>query len=378
LTAGAAAAAPFDWALASAQTHVLVGDRVTVTVLRSGSDDAEPMPDTLLFRVSGAGRTVELRFTARPDGDGQPHPQESHRRAYEATLPAELEGLITLELADRPSSKLLLAAQKVLQEKPAAIDTLARMRGKTEVQEALAPAKAPALTSHEPVYFLVGNRGNNTARFQLSFKYRLFDDEGVAVHALPLLSGLHFAYTQTSLWDLQSNSKPFRDTSYRPSFFYQWQGATQVAQLPAWRVQTGFEHESNGRDGDKSRSINTLFVEPEWRLALPERWYVAIAPKVYGYLDKHDNPDIGTYRGYANLRLALGRDDGWLWSSTLRRGARGFGSVQLDASYPLRRPIFADTGGYFYFQYFNGYGETLLDYNVRHKPQFRLGFAIVR
>ena len=33
--------------------------------------------------------------------------------------------------------------------------------------------------------------------------------------------------------------------------------------------------------------------------------------------------------------------------------------------------------GYFYAQYFNGYGESLLDYNVRRPSQLRIGFAIV-
>jgi outer membrane phospholipase A len=62
----------------------------------------------------------------------------------------------------------------------------------------------------------------------------------------------------------------------------------------------------------------------------------------------------------------------------VRRGKSGNGSVQVDASYPLRKPFFADTGGYVHFQYFNGYGETILDYNLRRSPQFRVGFSIVR
>ncbi len=103
-----------------------------------------------------------------------------------------------------------------------------------------------------------------------------------------------------------------------------------------------------------------------------------VSPKVYAYLERDDNPDIGRYRGHVDLNLRFGKRDGWLFSTILRKGSGPGESVQLDASYPIRRPFFANAGGYVHFQYFNGYGETLLDYNVRRRPQFRIGFSIVR
>ena len=39
----------------------------------------------------------------------------------------------------------------------------------------------------------------------------------------PWLAGFYFAYTQNSLWDLDSASKPFNNTSSRPSLFWRWQ-----------------------------------------------------------------------------------------------------------------------------------------------------------
>ena len=79
-----------------------------------------------------------------------------------------------------------------------------------------------------------------------------------------------------------------------------------------------------------------------------------------------------------DLELRYGKRDGWLFATTLRKGKGRYESVQLDASYPIRQPFFANAGGYLHLQYFNGYGETLLDYNVRRQPQFRIGFSIVR
>jgi outer membrane phospholipase A len=38
---------------------------------------------------------------------------------------------------------------------------------------------------------------------------------------------------------------------------------------------------------------------------------------------------------------------------------------------------FGPVSGYLHVQFFAGYGEDILDYNVRHKSQLRFGFAIV-
>ena len=62
-------------------------------------------------------------------------------------------------------------------------------------------------------------------------------------------------------------------------------------------LRAGYEHESNGKDGVNSRSINTLFVQPVWRAGFSDGRTFIFAPKVYGYLEKSDNPDIQNYRG---------------------------------------------------------------------------------
>ena len=236
----------------------------------------------------------------------------------------------------------------------------------------------PALASHEPVYFVVGRRDDTSARFQFSFRYRMFDEEGVVVRWFRPLAGMHFAYTQTAVWDLSDDSKPFRDTSYKPALLWHWRGGPQIGQRYGWQLDAGFEHESNGRDTDLSRSINIAFVKPEYRRYIAQRRYAGFGVKAYNYIDRDENPDIADYRGHADWILFLGRDDGWLLKSTIRRGASGHGSIQTELSYPLRRPFFSDTGGYIFVQHFNGYGETLLDYNVRRDAEFRFGFAIVR
>lgn len=234
--------------------------------------------------------------------------------------------------------------------------------------------------AHEPSYFIAGyNQHTTTARFQFSFKYMLFDEDSVPTRWLPPLSGMHFAYTQTSVWDLSSESKPFRDTSYRPALIWAWNQNPQDDNNP-WSTQAGFEHESNGKQIPDSRSINTVYVEPRWRTKIADSGRtLEIGARLFHYLDREENPDIGDYRGHATMMLTIGKADGAQHRLTWRQGrSHERYSLQLDGSYPLRRQYFANTGGYFYTQIFYGHGETLLDYREKQPLQWRLGFAVTR
>lgn len=234
-----------------------------------------------------------------------------------------------------------------------------------------------ALAAHEPLYFAVGGDGDvATAKFQFSFSYRIFDYDSEFVQEMPLLGRLYFAYTQTSVWDLDETSRPFRDSSYRPSLFLQFETPNDGRLPDLWRG--GYEHESNGQGLDVSRSVDMLFIQPGWYFSVDDR-LLLVAPKFRVNIETSPlNRDISEYRGYVDLYLRYGREESWITTLTARYGEAGHGSLQLEASYPLRKPIFARTGGYFYVQIFHGYGETLLNYNEHSGTQFRIGLAIVR
>lgn len=354
-------AARADWLLAAPTPTAIAGQAVELIVLREPGDPE--LPEQLALHLHPAGHAVDLQAVS---------PEANGRRRYRGALPADLRGPVELGLPDGHRLQLTIVAPGASGEpgrgRPAdGLLATPRLTG-----------EAPALSGHEPMYFLIGRRHTTSARFQFSFKYRIFDTESAIVRWLPPLSGLHFAYSQTSLWDLTGESKPFRDNSYRPALLYHWQGGPAVGDHRAWRVEAGLEHESNGRDGERSRSINIAYLKPERRFALSPRRYLSVGAKLYHYLDREENADIVDTRGRADWLLRLGQEDGWQWSMTLRRGEAGVGSVQNEWSYPLRRPFFADTGGYVFIQHFNGFGETLLDYRTRNEGQVRFGFAIVR
>lgn len=373
---------------------VAQGGRIEV-VLFLPNDSAEPrafdLPARLTLTVKGAGADADAPANAASEIEAseiavseivvlepvetqvqqiQIAPGGFHRALYAGTLPATLAGEITLRPVDFEGSVVLVhvLAPKAAESPPA--------EAPLPPLDPDAARFASAFSPYEPNYFSVGSRGPTNARFQVSLKFRLFNPDTKT----PFLERLYIGYSQTSIWNLSETSKPFYDSSYRPSFFYL---DDAVSQWPFQRsrlgMQTGYEHESNGKEGFDSRSVDIAYIKPIFTLPISGNYYVSFAPKIYAYLDRDDNPDIAEYRGYVDHIIKIGETDGWQFASTIRDGTRsGVYSYLLDVSYPLRRPTLGNLGGYLHVQYFNGYGESLLDYNQRFPPQFRIGLMITR
>jgi outer membrane phospholipase A len=228
------------------------------------------------------------------------------------------------------------------------------------------------------MYFVIGTRDTASAKFQLSFKYRFFAEDGPLARRANFLGDLYFGYTQTSLWDLGADSGPFHDSSYQPRLFYLdsdlWNWPGQKVRLG---LEAGLAHESNGKSGADSHGFGVAYVKPILRLGDPQGWYWTIQPTVRGYLEKVDNPDIDDYRGYVNMQVIFGKADGLQISGQFQHGSRGF-STQFDISYPLPAVTLGNLNGYLLLQYFDGYGESIVDYNRRLPSQLRLGLMVVR
>lgn len=300
---------------------------------------------------------------------------------FSLTIPAGLTGTLKLRIPSLDDASVLLAVGAP----PPAGDT----RVKTEPaarkyvdMDAFFSVYQPYLkniSAYEPMYFLVGTDPKDS-KFQISLKYRLFNPDGPLSVRYPWLQGLHFAYTQTSFWDLKSASMPFEDTSYKPEMFFRSSNfRTGEGAFKGLFFQTGFQHESNGRGGDNSRSTNFLYAKPIFIFYDETRRFgLQVAPKIWGYVanEEENNPDLPDYRGYFDLELKAGRADSLVLGSNLRWAAEG-GSIQLDLTYPLRRFLFGNIDLYLQAQYVNSLAESLIDYKTRNEA-FRLGFAIVR
>jgi outer membrane phospholipase A len=235
------------------------------------------------------------------------------------------------------------------------------------------------LGPYKPLYFLFGIPLEDS-KFQVSFKYRFFNAAAPLVEKHPWVSGFHFGYTQTSFWDLGSDSLPFQDTSYMPELFY-------LSRNSAWRPfgadalfwQGGLHHESNGKSGAESRSTNTLYLTPVLVYYRPESGRgLALIPRVQYYFDNSEssNPDIEDYRGYVELDVLFGQSRGLIVRTNLRAASEG-PSFQVGATYPLSRSWFQNAQLYVMAEYTNALGESILHYRERNEA-VRVGIAFYR
>lgn len=350
------------------------------------NDESEPLvvdlPTPMRVRFENETAVSTLDFIPARSGRIEVAPREFVRIRLSGTLPAQAQGTVTLIPSGLETNYVVVqidsspqAARPVLEQNTAGATTAPAAPG-----ESLLIDKPPplAISVYEPVYFLIGGDGGLNAKFQLSFRYRLFEEHGELAEKFPWIDDLYLSFSQTSLWDLGDLSKPFRDSSYRPRLFYAnydlgrfWDGRIRVG------VEAGAGHESNGKDGAQSRSYNMLYVRPTFTAGDPDGLRFYFAPLIHNYRSADENPDLADYRGYVDWLLGLGSKGGLDFWMTLRKGQRStYGSIEANASYPLAKLSGGALTGWLMLQYFNGYGESLLDYREKLDAQWRLGIAV--
>lgn len=236
------------------------------------------------------------------------------------------------------------------------------------------------LTPHEPNYILpltYNSRPNQApfdpvqdgmieeaeVKFQISIKMpitdELFGDK----------STLYAAYTNQSYWQAYNddNSHPFREANHEPELFLAMQNDWQWLGFTNRMNRFGISHQSNGQAGERSRSWNRVYAEfiferDNFYLSF-RPWYRVEPPNV-----QDDNPDIEHYMGHGEIRMVYASNRHTL-ALLLRNNfkADNRGAVELNWSFPMSRRA------KWFIQYFDGYGESLIDYDARVK---RLGIGI--
>ena len=185
--------------------------------------------------------------------------------------------------------------------------------------------KMPYFTLFKDNYFVGGTTlghkptaANSDVKFQLSIAQRLTKSK------LPFDTYLFIQYTQKAFWNVFQESLPMKDLNFNPGI-----GLGHLIVYHNKYIGKGYlmlEHESNGKDSTASRSWNkvtfavAITLSPNWE---------------------------------AQFKT---------WTSF---------NTQVELSYKFNN----NENQYFFLQYYNGFGENLLEYN-KFKSMIRIGFVI--
>lgn len=168
-------------------------------------------------------------------------------------------------------------------------------------------------------------------------------------------TSLNIAYTQSMFWQFYAKSQYFREVDYMPEIF------TRTRLRTNWWLSVGAVHQSNGRGGEYERSWNRAYAD---LMFSGEHWMVSIKPWILIFkpesTDLH-NPDIAKYMGNGRFLMAYKYHNNEVTlmlrnnlQSQFRKGAQEF-----TWGYHVRKHAT------FYLQVFNGYGQSLIEYNHR-------------
>ncbi|MDX2188109.1 MAG: phospholipase A [Opitutaceae bacterium] len=344
------------------------------------------LPDTLRAVLHSGGQAVTVLLQKATMVTSVVPASGFVYQPYRLALPADMTGLMLLEIEGDGGGRIgfhVVTARVPIGDSTGAVaGSQAPASAGFEPSEPAVAAFQRAFTdrfsTHNPVYFVFGP-DKPAAKFQFSFKYRLLDNKDNLTSILPALKALHFGYTQRSVWDITSESSPFYDSSYMPELMFEWLTPREKPKLFQWLgLQAGVQHESNGRDGFSSRSMNIAYLRPMVSLGRAGDWSLLFMPKLLVDLDSlSDNRDLRRYRGYAEYALVVTKNDNLSLTTVARAGSRWDKfSVQVDLNYPLRVK-YGNFATFVVLQYWNGYGESLISYN-RKSESLRAGFGLVR
>lgn len=218
--------------------------------------------------------------------------------------------------------------------------------------------------SENPIYSedVPLNYNKQEAKFQLSFKTKV-------LQSIFWGSGdLWVGYTQKAHWQIYNTklSRAFREINYEPELILNF--PLKIAFLGGKFRTIGmtFNHQSNGRQLPLSRSWNRIIFHLGYEI---NDWEVTFNPWFRMSDEDDENPAITDYIGDGELNVAYTYKRHQFYTIITHPFNRiKGGSIQFNYVFPIKGHMRGQ------FQVFDGYGETLIDYNHR-QTTFGLGIS---
>lgn len=230
--------------------------------------------------------------------------------------------------------------------------------------------KLPYFGVYKDNYFTFGTsigpkptRENSNVKFQISIRQKLTKT------TLPWDTYLYLYYTQKVIWNVLVKSVPMKDINFNPGiglarpFFKDGKYAG--------RLRLELEHESNGRDSTASRSWNRVSIGGDAILTNN----VAVFGKIWvPIVDGQYNRDLLKYVGLFQAGVEY-MSNNRRWKASLLFVKRATWKFDFNTVAELSWQFSKKTDWSLFMQYYNGYGECLLDYN-KFASQLRFGIVI--
>lgn len=230
--------------------------------------------------------------------------------------------------------------------------------------------RGPYFGLYKDNYFIFGTavgpkptRENTNVKFQISIRQKLTKS------TLPWGTYLYLFYSQKVFWNVLEKSMPMTDLNFNPGI-----GLGKTLFLKnrfIGQLTLQLEHESNGRDSIQSRSWNkvsvgaTILVSPN--LSVHGKFWIPI-------IDGENNRDILKYCGIFQGGMTY-TSHNKRWGGALTLVKRSGWNLSYNTIVELYYKLTKDQNQYLFMQYYNGYGEGLLDYKQFHS-ELRVGIVI--
>ena len=228
----------------------------------------------------------------------------------------------------------------------------------------------PFFSIYKDNYFAIGTalnqkptQFNSDVKFQISFRQRLTKS------VLPFHSYLYLSYSQKAMWNIFEESLPFHDLNFNPGIGIQ--GPIFHKGRLVGNATIMLEHESNGRDGEASRSWNKVSFAGS---AFVDRNLMVHAKTWIPIIDGQQNKDILKYSGIFQVGAQfLSENKRWVADVTFvkRQGWDLNFNTIINVGFRIREK----DNQFIMLHFYDGYGENMLDYNKYHM-RLRLGLLI--
>ena len=218
-------------------------------------------------------------------------------------------------------------------------------------------------------YFIFGPSLNHPNKTNTNIKFQISIAQRITKSVLPWGTYLYLFYSQKCFWNVLENSMPMTDLNFNPGI-----GLTKplyVKNRFIGKLTLLLEHESNGRDSIQSRSWNKVSLVGNIMI---DRCLMVHGKIWAPIIDGMNNKDILHYCGIYQIGMTVSSRNQRLQGSVLLTKILG-NFFNYNTVLELSYRFFKRDNQYFFLQYYNVYGEGLLDYKV-FKNQIRVGIVI--